>query len=506
MNAKWNASGRGLIGQCCIVLVLMASASGASLADTPQSDIYVSNGQKFEKSEVLLSGEATADDGVASVRVAVKDRASKRWLQSDGSWGKKRFWHQADLSSPGAPTTPWLFRKSLRSGKYSVTARAKSVSGISQSTDRPTRKLQVVKDRPDLKASKRWLTIQFDRSAWGAAGGGRCSPYTDPVNGSVFLDEIASYLTERGYTAQGSVPFGHFDPDPAERKCPWPGHISASLNDLVELREDHGWTFVADSVGPLPSDSSLRPGMSDLTCDDQITAATASLAELQKFGHVRGWGLIGGPNAGWTTGIRDNIASRFYSFSRLYGNNLKKTQNTEQKALDGDWAYFRSVSGGLCNDPDAECYDHNVRGSAATPIRYRTPEELLPYMIAEPGTWRGVQFYRLVRGAQVPEGYPGTDEEPAGRTLHSYWDCTSNDPNRHWTSQAELYCFEDFADVVETLHRDYPDVITTDAAHVATTWGIDNPNHEARYPTCKCQDDSDCSQGRTCQGGRCKKE
>jgi hypothetical protein len=504
MNQLRNVSFTHLSGPWCLLFLLMLSASQAVFAQVPESDIYVLEGHRFEKSEVLLSGEATDEDGVAAVRIAVKDRASKRWLQRNGKWGKKRVWLRANLSIPDAPTTPWLFRQSLPTGKYSVTVRATSVSGVTQSIDRPTRKFRVAKDRRDLKARKRWLTIQFGRSAWGAAGGGACSPYTDRENGSVFLDEIASYLSERGYTAQGSVPFGHIDPDPTVRKCPWNGHVSASLNDLAALRNDHGWTFVADSIGPLPSNPSDRPGMSELSCDDQITSATASLAQLQKFGHVRGWGLLAAPAGGWTEGVRDRIASPFYAFSRLYGYNQRITLNTEEKARAGDWAYFRSVSGGLCNDPDADCYDHYVRGSYPKEFRYRPPEELLVSMVAEPGTWRGVQFYRLVRGAKLPDDYPGSADDPAGTGRESYWDCTSSDPNLHWTSRAELYCYEDFTDVIDRLNRDHPDVITTDTAHVATTWGIGNPNHRTRYPICRCQTDSDCDNGKTCQGGRCR--
>jgi hypothetical protein len=365
-----------------------------------------------------------------------------------------------------------------------------------------------VKDRAKLDKGERWLTIQFGRSAWGAAGGGSCSPYTDPVNGSVFLDEIAAYLTERGYTAQGSVPFGHFDPDPAVRKCPWSGHVSASLNDLAALRDDHGWTFVADSIGPLPSNPSARPGMAQLSCNDQIASASASLAELQKFGHFRGWGLLASPAAGGSPGVRDNIESRLFSFSRKYGYDYRTTENTEAKSSVGDWAYFKSVGGGLCNDPKAKCYNHNVTGDYGVDPRnhrYILPDALLGYAVAAPGAWRGIQFYRLVRGARVPVGYPGTSTSPAGTGRESYWDCTSPDPKLHWVSRPELYCFEDFKTVVERLYWDHPDVITTDTAHVATTWGVGNPNHYARYPVCRCQNDSDCDEGRTCQGGRCRK-
>jgi hypothetical protein len=504
MKAILNLSQKQPMIQWLAFGLLMAAISNAAFGNGPESDINVGSGHKFEKSEVLLSGSATDQDGIASVRVAVKDRATKRWLQRDGKWRAKRAWLRADLSIRDGATTPWLFRQSLPVGKYSVRARATNLSGVRQTENLPSRKVRVVKDRSKLKARNRWLTIQFGRSAWGAAGGGTCEPYTE----SVSLGDIATYLTEYGYTAQGSVPFGHIDTkEPDVRKCPWSGNVSASLNDLARLRDRHGWTFVADSIGPLPSNPSTRPGMTELTCDDQIASASASLAELQRHGHFRGWGLIAPPAGGVSTGIRDNVESRFYSFSRSYGYNYRITENTKAKALDGDWAYFKSVDGGLCNDELAPCYDHYVSGSYPRPFRYLTPDALLEYMVAERGEWRGVQFYRLVSGSRLPppDEYPGTAEEPAGTGNESYWDCTSGNSDLHWTSRAELYCFEDFADVIDRLSEEHRDVITTDTARIATTWGIGNPNHDTRYPICRCQTDSDCDTGRTCQGGRCRK-
>jgi hypothetical protein len=489
------------------VAFLVLAEGGGGVEQGPLSDIYVLDFQEFERSELVLSGSATDDDGIASATVSVQNRDSGQWLQPNGTWGAAVARHPVDLSVPGGRMTRWLFRQSLPTGRYLADVEATNSAGVRQAlTDRISRRFDVVRDRAALDSGRRWLTVFFSRSMWGAAGGGTCSPYTDPVNGSVFLDEVASFLTPLGYTAQGSVPFGHFDPNPAVRKCPWPGAVSASFNDLALLRDEHDWTFVADSIGPLPSNSSARPAMTALTCRDQIRASTESLAELNRLGHARGWGLIAPPNS-LNTGIRDNITSRFYAFTRLYGYNYQITQNTETKALSGDWGYFKSVGGGLCNDSNAECYDHYVSGDYGVDphkYRYNLPDALLGYAVAAPGAWRGIQFYRLVRGARIPVGYPGTSTSPAGAGNESYWDCTSPDPKRHWVSRPELYCFDDFKAIMERLYWDYPDVITTDTARIATTWGIGNPNHLLDYPICSCQINADCPSGQLCQGGQCK--
>ena len=48
------------------------------------------------------------------------------------------------------------------------------------------------------------------------------------------------------------------------------------------------------------------------------------------------------------------------------------------------------------------------------------------------------------------------------------WDCTSADPNKHWTSQIETYCLNDFLSVLSAIPAGAQVV---DPATVATAWG-----------------------------------
>jgi hypothetical protein len=452
-------------------------------AAAPSSNFYVADHETFEVAEFLLAGVADSDVGVASVTVSVQNLNTGEWLQPNGNWGTTQVRLGTALSTPGALSTRWLFRRPVPTGDYRVDAEATDINGISQSTgSRPTRQVQVVANRPALDPGLRWLTIHFGRTNWGVAGVGECTPYDDPVNGTVFLDEAAEFLAELGYTGQGSVPFGHVDPDPAVRKCPWRGVVSASLNDLVALRDNYGWTFVADSIGPLPSNQSDRPPIANLSCPDQITATSASLAELMRYGHNRAWGLFADPGNSATEAIRDSITSKMYSFTRLYSNNVAQMEITQAGAQAGDWARYKSVNGGNCNTPGATCSTHNINPPADR--TYETPDFLFPYLIASPGNWRAIQFYRFVRGVNLPPGYPGTPQNPVGSSRESYWDCTSSNPNLHWTSREEIYCYRDFVDLFERLADEDPDVITTDAAHVARSWNLGNPNHTTQFPSC----------------------
>jgi hypothetical protein len=470
----------GYIARVALACLILASSFARA---EPSSDIYLDPGATLEFTEFLLGGAATDPGGIAAVTLAVQNRSTGLWLQPDGSWKSGAARLSTNLSTPGAQTTRWLFRKSLPIGQYLANAAATNTAGATQSTgSRINRQFAIVADRPALDSGSPWLTIHFGRSIWGVAGGGDCAPYADPVDGTVFLDEVAAFLFDHGYAGQGSVPFGQFDPDPSIRKCPWRGVMSASLNDLAMLRDVYGWTFVADSIGPLPSNPSDRPNIASLACSDQITTTAASLAELMRLGHHRAWGLFADPGNSVTDAIRDDISAHLYTFTRKYGSGVTQNEITSAKAEAGDWARFKSVNGGLCNDPAAACYDHVI--TAGDDGHYELPSNLFPFMVATPGNWRGIQFYRFVRGVHLPDGYPGTAAAPAGSSRESYWDCTAADPSRHWTSRAEIYCYDDFVDLFERLSSEYPNAIATDAAHVASSWGIGNANHRTSFPSC----------------------
>ena len=86
-------------------------------------------GHTFTESPLTLSGSASDDTGVAMVRVAIRDRVTRKWLQDDMvSFGPfNRF--DAVLSDPGAMSTDWSFTLGLPDGNYSLSARATDLAG-----------------------------------------------------------------------------------------------------------------------------------------------------------------------------------------------------------------------------------------------------------------------------------------------------------------------------------------------------------------------------------------
>lgn len=86
-------------------------------------------------SPVAFSGQATDDVGVDRVRVAIRDQATRLWLQSNGTWAATFRQFDATLSSRGAASTGWTFSRALPAGQYGVSVRAVDKSAKQQTPD-----------------------------------------------------------------------------------------------------------------------------------------------------------------------------------------------------------------------------------------------------------------------------------------------------------------------------------------------------------------------------------
>jgi hypothetical protein len=96
----------------------------------------------------------------------------------------------------------------------------------------------------------------------------------------------------------------------------------------------------------------------------------------------------------------------------------------------------KGLSGGSCNTSGAPCA--SVQG---TTLKYKTPAQIITAIQSlQPGQVLSLQVYLTVTGTS-----------PAYTTDTDRWDCTSSDPNLHWTNDAERYCWTDLQTVLQYL-------------------------------------------------------
>ncbi len=101
----------------------------ASDATAPQVDADFAPRTEFF-SPVLLTGTATDATGVEAVRVAIRDRVTKNWLQADKvSWGPNFSWFYASGDGWSTPEVAWYFEVELPIGQYNLAALAVDAVG-----------------------------------------------------------------------------------------------------------------------------------------------------------------------------------------------------------------------------------------------------------------------------------------------------------------------------------------------------------------------------------------
>jgi hypothetical protein len=94
------------------------------------------------------------------------------------------------------------------------------------------------------------------------------------------------------------------------------------------------------------------------------------------------------------------------------------------------------INGGYCNTPGAPC--RLVPGAA---VAYRTPASIISAINSlMPGQVLTLQTYLNVTGTN-----------PAYLTNATRWDCTSPDPNLHWTNDVERYCWNDLQTILSYI-------------------------------------------------------
>jgi hypothetical protein len=283
-----------------------------------------------------------------------------------------------------------------------------------------------------------YVTLAFGRAEY--AAGRACQV---PA-GALTIVDVARRLQDLGFRGTGIVvtdwPGRTTKGSTGGRYCPFGDIIYASWSDLELLRDTYHWDFVSEGRDHTPIGS-----LSDTQARDDICG---SLHVLEQHGFRRAWGLFAYPGQrDVTTHVQESITATCYAYGRTYS----RLPTSRSESTPPWFQRTRGTVGGPCNNPKLSCYDLKVTGTGG---RYKSPALLRQYVHVQPGQWAVFQVYRLVVGASL-HGQPR-------------WDCNGPSWRDHWTSQHEIYCWNDYRTILTGIPLG---AVVTDPATVATAWG-----------------------------------
>ena len=300
-------------------------------------------------------------------------------------------------------------------------------------------------------ASGPYATLLFSRTEMTAGDG--CQP--DATGIAPLGTVVAPYLKSRGMAATGSLVTGKTHQS-AYLCTHYGDSLSASWDNAAALSQQYGWSFVsATATYPNPAAwATMAPAQQDAeTC--------GSAAMLDAHGLNGGHGLIAYPGAQPPpVTVQAQYGAQCFAWGRHYGRNGRTFASAGTTAPF--WQYTAALKGGACNDSSAPCYTMNVHGH----LHYHTPSQYIAVIDSlKPGQWLTLQAYVLVTGTNPPYAHNGTR-----------WDCTSANPDLHWTNDVERYCYTDWQQIVAAIAA-RPGIVVTDPLTVGVAFG-----RPATYP------------------------
>jgi hypothetical protein len=283
-----------------------------------------------------------------------------------------------------------------------------------------------------------FLTIQFGRTQWTTGKG--CIPLPKTVD----LGEMAHAMTDRGLVGTGGVVL---ERTPETGIGCFHGYaLHAGWDWMRRMQDRQDWSFVSQS-----SDYAFMPGLS---YDEQVAESCGSLPAFASHGIEHADALFMYPANKWTMELQVDPVSGCFSYGRRF---LSNTPNVRADMGPPWFSYTTSVNGGFCSDPTLPC--HAVTGTAGQPRGgYSSPNAIARLVSVAPDTWYSVQFYRFVRGAYQNDTFG--------------WDCSSPDWQAHWTSNDELYCWNDVRRILNAAGDAVATgVVPAGPDDVALAWG-----------------------------------
>ena len=113
-----------------VQLFTFTVANAVTDSAAPETTLTPFPGNTTTANPVVLSGTATDDLSVETVRVGIRDRTTLTWLQADGTWKTAFAWRPATLANPKTPSTTWTYSfPDTGSGSYGAQVVAVDTAG-----------------------------------------------------------------------------------------------------------------------------------------------------------------------------------------------------------------------------------------------------------------------------------------------------------------------------------------------------------------------------------------
>jgi hypothetical protein len=284
-----------------------------------------------------------------------------------------------------------------------------------------------------------YITIQFGRTMWQQA------VHCDPAVQAPTLGDVADALEARGLVATGGIVL---DRTPDTGLYCWHGWALHAGYDRILALQARGWSFV--------SQSQTYRQMPTLTYDEQVAESCGTIPTLEAHGVVHPDAMFAYPANKSTDAIQADPVNGCFAYGRRYASNALNVRSQ----MSAPWFQrTQSVAGGLCNLSSLPCYTKAGTTPTQPTSRYTNPMAIVKKMAVAPDTWYAVQFYRFVSGTwQYPKNHG--------------WDCTGSDWRTHWTSNGELYCWEDFLQIADAAQAAVANgAVDAGPYDVAVAWG-----------------------------------
>jgi hypothetical protein len=263
--------------------------------------------------------------------------------------------------------------------------------------------------------------------------------------------EVAPYLKSKGMVATGTLTPNRIYQ--STYKCThYNDSMMGSWDNATNFAQNYGWTFVSHTASYPANLPSITGAQADAeTCGSANTITNHGLPGAN--------GYIAYPGAeGDATALQTDFGSKCFAWGRQYG-----SKGVTKSTLTAPyWQHTTAGNGGPCADTTQPCSQIKMQNGST---KYSPPSTLISTINnLKAGDWFTFQSFLLVKGKNPPT--------PSGNVQ---WDCTSSNPNLHWTNDNERYCYNDFQTVIEAIKS--KGLTVTDPLSVGVAFG-----RPATYP------------------------